>query len=122
MPSRAAAVDLRRHDGSGFCRKNVCKPEQLKICEGNTVVACTAGESRTEDRPCGDGTCIEYEAGIHRSAACVPGSAPDPRCSGREAYCDGQVMVFCLEGWARQRIHCGEGERCIEVEDELECR
>jgi len=86
-------------------------PRVLDVCEGPCGEPGCSTKWATE--ACLEGACVEPSEGV---AFCALGAALEPRCEGRDGYCNDQGQaVFCLHGYAFVATTCELGKTCIEV-------
>jgi hypothetical protein len=91
-----------------------CRLPQLpctvsSFCDGNVVVsACPTGSSEKPPsrQDCGARTCVSGETADGRFALCALDDRPSPECFARSAFCDGEVIVACDNGFAVDRTDC----------------
>jgi len=90
-------------------------------CSGNTLMICETApcaecSRQWGSKECGiSKSCVEPESG---SAFCALSKMADPQCESRKEYCDGDVIVSCLEGFVIKRYDCRDEQKtCVMLAD-----
>jgi hypothetical protein len=90
---------------------NECEVGQTQ-CDGNTIMECEPIETGDgtyqgwRSYSCDPGICQTPASG---GALCALSSDPDPKCDGRESYCDGSARISCRAGYATASEDCASG-------------